>query len=569
MSDNKIIVGVHGIGDQVRYETIQAIAYQFCRYYKVPGAVPLGSFHNSKNCGIVEREYKDGKLYFTEAYWADIARKPESEGYILEESKQWAKSIVTRQQSQADEAKAKNVDYRMVRSVLYEAIDTLRILERLAFITEKAGIFKFDLNRVLTDFLGDVQIVTEFGTYRAEIQERFYTALKKAHELDKEAEIYIVSHSEGTVISFLSLLAAVGDPSNPEFAWIRKVKGFMTLGSPIDKHIILWPELWTACQAAAPGIDKGQIKWRNYYDIGDPVGYDLNTARELLIKHKCEAFQFEDKKYDHGFSRYYLPGEAHVEYWKDKTVFDHFIREAVENGSFEPPKSKIDAWAAGFIIPYAGFYAVTFAAVYFLYKAVHEGINHDAHISAGATAWNVGGIAAILAGMTVMARIPRMTGRTRDYIIGGGVFIASVLLYWRMADGTVKKLIGSTILSCPLMDPLIGPLSQSGKGFLYAMSVPIVALIVVVAVGIVSKKWSSARTIPLNIVGGLSVLGIAFAIAFKGQNNPSLWPLFIGGTMFLYLWWLSILFFDLVFVWHKYIRSSRIMAKMRDMRKSR
>lgn len=118
------------------------------------------------------------------------------------------------------------------------------------------------------------------------------------------------------------------------------------------------------------------------------------------------------------------------------------------------------------------------------------------------------------------------------------------------------------------MDPLIGPLSQSGKGFLYAMSVPIVALIAVVAVGIVGKKWSSARTIPLNIVGGLSVLGIAFAIAFKGQNNPSLWPLFIGGTLFLYLWWLSILFFDLAFVWHKYIRSSRIMVKMRDMRKS-
>ena len=31
---DKIIVGVHGMGDQVQYETTQTIANQFRRYYR-------------------------------------------------------------------------------------------------------------------------------------------------------------------------------------------------------------------------------------------------------------------------------------------------------------------------------------------------------------------------------------------------------------------------------------------------------------------------------------------------------------------------------------------------------
>lgn len=567
---NKIIVGVHGIGDQTKYETIQSITRQFCRHYDIPVAVPLGSFHNKKN--ILECDYpvdgKKGTLYFTEAYWADIARRPENEGYTLEETKGWAKTIVKRLEVQSDEQRGKGVDYRMVRSVLYEAIDTINIMERLTWLTDKAGIFKFDLNHVLTHFLGDVQIVTEFDNYREKILDRFYSALEKAHAHDKEADIYIAAHSEGTVISFLGLLAAIENPSEDKFKWIKKVKGFMTLGSPIDKHLILWPELWIDFKPVGKGLEKGQIKWRNYYDLGDPVGYDLNTAREFLKGSKCEAFQFEEKTHDHGFSRYYLPGKAHVEYWKDNEVFDNFIKEAVDNSADNPPPSKVAAMATGLIIPYAGVYAVTFAAVYFLYKAIQEGMNPAAHITAIEIALDVGGIAAILAGMTVMARIPRLTRRIQDYFIGGGVFIVSTLLYWWIASKTITKLIGEAILTCPLTKELLSPLGESSKELVYAMSVPLVALMVVAVVGVISRKWSSARTIPLNVLGGLAVLSIAATIVSTGKNDPSLWPLFIGGTLFLYLWWLSILFFDLVFVWRKYIRRSGGMKKMREIQKN-
>src|SRR5262249_7190029 len=40
----KIIVAVHGIGEQIRSETIQAVANQLCLYCDLPPTMPLGRF---------------------------------------------------------------------------------------------------------------------------------------------------------------------------------------------------------------------------------------------------------------------------------------------------------------------------------------------------------------------------------------------------------------------------------------------------------------------------------------------------------------------------------------------
>ena len=95
------ILAVHGIGDQVRNATIQQVTEQFCRHFAKPGtkpdAVPLGAF----DMGPVKRTFTMAggttrDFYFGEAYWADIAREVADEGYTLEETKQWTKSIVAR-----------------------------------------------------------------------------------------------------------------------------------------------------------------------------------------------------------------------------------------------------------------------------------------------------------------------------------------------------------------------------------------------------------------------------------------------------------------------------------------
>lgn len=46
--------------------------------------------------------------------------------------------------------------------MLEEVIETVYVLENLLFLVEKAGLGRFDLKRVLDEYLGDVQIMTEF-----------------------------------------------------------------------------------------------------------------------------------------------------------------------------------------------------------------------------------------------------------------------------------------------------------------------------------------------------------------------------------------------------------------------
>ena len=42
----KVIVAVHGIGDQTKYSTPQQVLARFCEYHGAVAAVPLGNFHN-------------------------------------------------------------------------------------------------------------------------------------------------------------------------------------------------------------------------------------------------------------------------------------------------------------------------------------------------------------------------------------------------------------------------------------------------------------------------------------------------------------------------------------------
>jgi len=581
---DKIIIGVHEMGDQVRYQTTQYIADQFCRYYKVKTAVPLGSFHSSdkKRDGIAKVPLNENdKLYFTEVYWADVPREPAKEGYTLEETKHWVKTIIERFRKNATgcldnrtlsrikkigdkctsifkqdndrlfftdtkgKARHVKVDYRMIKSVLYEAIDAIDVMEKLLKVTKMAGLLEFNLSRILTDFMGDVQVVTEFEELRTKILTIFISTVLKAHQWKSDADIYIIAHSEGTVVAFLGLLEAM----KQECPWIRNIKGFMTLGSPIDKHLILWPELWKDCEGVGNNLPENQIKWLNYYDLGDPVGYDLDTAREWKNKH-ARVFNFV-KNYDCGFSRYYLPGKAHVDYWQDDDIFSHFIGSVVDTAQPKQdaktpspvpppskPQTKILAWIVSYIFPYLGAIALLFISVYLLYKPMH-----DVNEPASQLLKNVGGIAAIFAGLTVVTRIPRLTKRVSWLFIAGIIFVALASLSYYLLDDKVQKNIDSKF---------------------YGISYLKVAAVISGLVALIGKIYATARTKPLIFLGGIAVLWPAVEIA---KGNEKVWPILLGGAIFLYGWWLSVLLFDLVFVWHRYICSSQALELLRDTRK--
>lgn len=65
-------------------------------------------------------------------------------------------------------------------------------------------------------------------------------------------------------------------------------------------------------------------------------------------------------------------------------------------------------------------------------------------------------------------------------------------------------------------------------------------------------------------LGGLAIAGLVAFVVIENLQGP-LWPVFLAGAAFLYLWWLAALLFDLVVVWHLYIRSSLINTRIRAM----
>jgi hypothetical protein len=545
-----VIVAVHGIGEQTRYSTVRSVATRLATSKRMlsdasarlPVAPqPLGYFHSEvKGMTSVVRLDDAGRLTrklahigFAEVFWADIPGQVVREGGTLEETKAWGHTVVARAQalwiehSSLVERGAKsgrpaaakiNPDFSLAAEVLDEIIETVYVLENLLFLADKAGLFKFDLRVVLEAYLGDVQLVTEFANYRTEIVARFHKAMHDVYERQREegnadVQLHIIAHSEGTVVSFLGLLQAMsgiqleqaGTAQHPEFRlvrtnqipeWLRHVRGYMTIGSPIDKHLLLWPRMWerlVACDEARQ-LPHGQIKWRNYYDYGDPIGFKLDTARHWVQKY-WTAFEFRDSD-DIGFARYLLPGKAHNDYWNDPEVFEHFIDsvvmpETVQAGAeagnppqangkpaaADKPKTRPAIYLIGPSIPYVMSAVLLLSGVYVLGKAVSHFttlatdplmlffLNRELGVEATSVSAadffrSILGITALLAGTTLFARLPRLAVGLRWRVIGWASFIAGALLYLvspaqsRIDNGAF--FIGRLNVGSPLAEATIG-----------------------------------------------------------------------------------------------------------------
>ena len=363
-----ILVAIHGIGEQSRNSTVRSVATRLAQSsFALSGPddlpplapQPLGWFYSDVK-GAVKVAPLDtfdaathpfARTGFTEVFWADIPEDVVSEGRTLEETKAWARTVIARARavckkkarqlrraqgdrplSAAEKLQLLEPDFSLAAEVLEEVIETVYVLENLLFLVEKAGLGRFDLKRVLDEYLGDVQIMTEFTFFRREIIGRFHQAMEQITASYPKARIHLVAHSEGTVVSFLGLLHALsGEQCFPAAAtakagvtpvatapaWLAKLHSYMTIGSPIDKHILIWPHLFDSFDftpAQELFKTRGPIKWRNYYDYGDPVGFKLETARAWLARHpECQPFEFE-QKHDFGFARYVMPGKAHNDY---------------------------------------------------------------------------------------------------------------------------------------------------------------------------------------------------------------------------------------------------------------
>jgi hypothetical protein len=370
-------------------------------------------------------------------------------------------------------------------------IEAITVVENLMKVVRAAGLFNFELKQVLDDFLGDVQLVGEYADTRREITDRFAERMHSIYEQAEAAattsgepevqhekvgakretpEIHIVAHSEGTVVALLGLLQGLRDAK----PWAWAVRSLSTLGSPIDKHLVLFPEMWEEVQnIKTPLPDSYQpIRWANYYDLGDPVGFALDSAQRRLTPWGWSRFFSFPKDADLGFSRYVMPGVAHNEYWKDKEVFADIWEHGIEGKKRAPRgrgalswfrtsglKSKPWVYPLSTAIPYGISALLHLIAFLILYLKVVQLLKlpQPGQVLAG----NIAGLTSVLIGLTLATRLPRLTKARKWHVFGWGTLVMGLVAYWRLVDLGAQALIGDLFTKWPPLVAVGETVSQS------------------------------------------------------------------------------------------------------------
>ena len=566
----KFIVAIHGIGDQIGYATAQSVVTQVGTFCGKLAAVPLGTFYPIPGGGgatgaPIARITPEPRLVpalghvgFGEVYWAGIAREVSKDGYILEETKKWARTIVAKLGVEAEKHKnpmPASEHFRII-TVLDELIETVAVLGRLNTVAEKAGLFKFQLKTLLNDFVGDVQIVADFAAYRQRILDEFSRVMRATltaagvHDPiradDSLPEVYLVGHSEGSVVVFLAVLTALADRG--KYPWINAVKGVMTIGSPIEVHHLLWPELWHSLEPDGTAGDRPPIPWHNYLDRGDPIAYELKATNDWLQKSKfSKSFAFKEFP----FSRSFVPGKAHTDYWSDDAVFGHFFQtvvglprtEAVATPA-DPVPNRPLAQFTSYVLPQVVIAALHMAATFVLYRAIYAALAPKGQEpTIGDVSRDVVGIGLLLLGMTAVSRIPRLTTQTFWRVLSVIALLVAIGFYWSAVSQPTRNTLGA----------VFGRHSETG--------VSIVAFVIAVVSGWASARWPRAgiRVLPLlGLLGTFALVGTRLYEATRADSQEiAIWPIVLASAAFFYLWWLGALLFDLAFVWNVHVRHSQ------------
>ena len=109
--------------------------------------------------------------------------------------------------------------------------------------------------------------------------------------------------------------------------WIDNVANLVTLGSPIDKFLVIWWQNYEYFKYVNLFKEREtKIKHFNYCDEQDPVGHLL----DFFAKHAVYQKIFTSEE-DIVFNRYAVPGKAHVDYWADYDLFYRIVKCTIDN----------------------------------------------------------------------------------------------------------------------------------------------------------------------------------------------------------------------------------------------
>jgi pimeloyl-ACP methyl ester carboxylesterase len=442
MSPPKVLVAIHGIGDQTRYETLQHLVNLCFGHYQRPRGVPIGLLHSRLATEPWATVSALPDLAFAEVFWADIGR--DSEQYVLEESVAWSHTIVERL------AVISNwlgivpppFDRIRIKHTLTDLGIAIRLTRWLNRGLAAIGVGSVDVEKLLVRFLGDVQLYAEFQQLRGRIMERFNAVVERVASQHPDVEIHLCAHSQGSVVAFLGLL----EGHRAKAPWLSRVRSLMTVGSPIDTFLVLWPELWlpfTALPAGASSSGPG-IRWFNYADRGDPVGYGLEIARLFVHRFVPGLFAPEAPK-ERIFRRYLVPGKAHIDYWRDQNVFDEWLGSTVlGSGPTEAPADRRAARIVAPILPFAVSAGFALVAAHFFVTGLNQIYESgDLGMAPMTGITGVLSIALLVLGTVSLASASRTSLRWRWFLLGVALMAAGALATLREIAGAPHRWLGT------------------------------------------------------------------------------------------------------------------------------
>jgi len=235
-------------------------------------------------------------------------------------------------------------------------------------------------------------------------------------------------------------------------------------------------------------------------------------------------------------------------------VFKHFIEDVVLRNPGSPkPGNKPCVKVVSTSIPYLLSAALHLAAVFVLFKAVTTFLAgpNDEPMMFDFLTRAVFCLGALLTGVTVAARVPRLVNRQWSWRwLAVAYFLSVAWMCWVWLPCGVAGFFGGALAEAlPCLGITKAQLGTSG--------LVIVAAIVAATGWVLPRKPSIARRTLIGLgTAAVLLMVVTQILRTKLEHHPAVWPLVLAGAAFLYLWWLGILTFDLAFVWHRYIRNS-------------
>lgn len=328
---------------------------------------------------IMANNSQGENIRFVDFCWSDVTRKAHSK--VGEPTKKWTDSLINRLKLRVSvESKTEEVKGTPTQWI----VDMMETMQEGALFIEKIMGFRLPhlSNEIFGAFLGDVEVYGDFPGARGRAVRLFHETMAKVHathlaefpDNNVIPHYTIIAHSLGTVLTMDAIAYAYANDKSrqstaestdddsivhfpgynqpffpevqsqagknktdskntPEVDWIEYLHSYITLGSPIDKYLALWPENYSHFnnkewmdKARINAKNKDKIQHFNYSDEQDPVGHELN-----ILKSTAVWDELADIPEDIVFNRYIWPGLAHIEYWKDNQLFSRILELNIDN----------------------------------------------------------------------------------------------------------------------------------------------------------------------------------------------------------------------------------------------